>query len=29
MVGDVARVEQSSRVEGRTMFLLLSAIPKK
>ena len=29
MLGDVARVEQSSRVEGRTMFLLLSAIPKK
>ncbi len=29
MLGDVARVEQSSRVEGRTMFLLLSSIPKK
>jgi translation initiation factor IF-3 len=29
MLGDIARVEQSSRVEGRTMFLLLSAIPKK
>jgi translation initiation factor IF-3 len=29
MLGDIARVEQTSRVEGRTMFLLLSAIPKK
>ncbi|MGE4443096.1 MAG: translation initiation factor IF-3 [Desulfomicrobium sp.] len=29
MVSDVAKVEQTSRVEGRTMFLLLSGLPKK
>jgi translation initiation factor IF-3 len=29
MVSDVAKVEQTSRVEGRTMFLLLAGLPKK
>ncbi|MDO4767343.1 MAG: translation initiation factor IF-3 [Pseudomonadota bacterium] len=29
MLSDVARVEQASKVEGRTMFLLLSGLPKK
>lgn len=29
MVTDVAKVEQTSRVEGRTMFLLLAGLPKK
>ena len=29
MVTDIAKVEQASRVEGRTMFLLLAGLPKK
>lgn len=29
MLVDVAKVEQASRVEGRTMFLLLAGLPKK
>ena len=29
MLSDVAKVEQASKVEGRTMFLLLSGLPKK
>ena len=29
MVSDVAKGEQTSRVEGRTMFLLLAGLPKK
>lgn len=29
MLADVARVEQTSRLEGRTMHLLLSGLPKK
>ncbi|HCU69438.1 MAG TPA: translation initiation factor IF-3 [Desulfomicrobium sp.] len=29
MLADVAKVEQTSRVEGRTMFLLLAGLPKK
>ncbi len=29
MLADIAKVEQASRVEGRTMFLLLAGLPKK
>lgn len=29
MLMDIAKVEQASRVEGRTMFLLLAGLPKK
>ena len=29
MLSDVAKVEQASKVEGRTMFLLLSGLPQK
>jgi translation initiation factor IF-3 len=29
MTADVAKVEQASRVEGRTMFLVLAPLPKK
>ena len=29
MLTDVAKVEQTSRVEGRTMFLLMAGLPKK
>lgn len=29
MLGDVAKVEQTSRFEGRTMFLVLAGLPKK
>ena len=29
MLSDVAKVEQAAKVEGRTMFLLLSGLPKK
>jgi len=29
MVTDIAKVEQTSRVEGRTMFLMLAGLPKK
>jgi len=29
MVNDIAKVEQASRVEGRTMFLMLAGLPKK
>ena len=29
MVADIAKIEQESRVEGRTMFLLLGGLPKK
>lgn len=29
MLADIAKVEQESRVEGRTMFLLLAGLPKK
>jgi translation initiation factor IF-3 len=29
MLADIAKIEQASRVEGRTMFLLLAGLPKK
>ncbi len=29
MLADIAKVEQASRVEGRTMFLMLAGLPKK
>lgn len=29
MLADVAKIEQASRVEGRTMFLMLAGLPKK